>query len=521
MDKMSMWYDRMGHCVINEEMLRKAVEEQGPQGRAGRIAKEGGIQYDEVIQLRLEYKKILQIDHLWEFTSLTKLQLNNNSIEKIQGLEKLTNLLWLDLSFNKIKMIEGLEALVKLQTLSLSNNQIPAIEKMDTLEHLEILSLGENVISQIDNVIYLRRFKNLRSLNLARNPICQETNYKIFVVAYLPDLVYLDFRLVDEQTRERALTEINVMTDNELKEKRAMEAQKITEQELQLHKDAFVEYLNGPQLFDSMFADDAEESRLASLPGVPKLLETYQTELVALCMQIFETGLIQHAERKNEGDSFFTCCREAVSDNQQRAAQIVTDFEESRRQVMAEMQKITDPELLEAQRDNYSEKISQLSDTLMTLELQLVDQLEDVFKEFERNISDMVGAFIENVQGIFAQCRELEKHYHEKLQEIALATLEKMARNELEEDMPEDMHLLLVDKDTVVKAVSASHDTHQLKIDNREDELMTRINSWMSAMMKSVQDEEVTRNRKRISEIRNYLEYVRNQLDEIILPEQQ
>uniref|UniRef100_A0A3B1JE72 Dynein regulatory complex subunit 3 n=1 Tax=Astyanax mexicanus TaxID=7994 RepID=A0A3B1JE72_ASTMX len=507
--------------VINEEMLRKAVEEQGPQGRAGRIAKEGGIQYDEVIQLRLEYK-ILQIDHLWEFTSLTKLQLNNNSIEKIQGLEKLTNLLWL-LSFNKIKMIEGLEALVKLQTLSLSNNQIPAIEKMDTLEHLEILSLGENVISQIDNVIYLRRFKNLRSLNLARNPICQETNYKIFVVAYLPDLVYLDFRLVDEQT-------------NELKEKRAMEAQKITEQELQLHKDAFVEYLNGPQLFDSMFADDAEESRLASLPGVPKLLETYpcllihyQTELVALCMQIFETGLIQHAERKNEGDSFFTCCREAVSDNQQRAAQIVTDFEESRRQVMAEMQKITDPELLEAQRDNYSEKISQLSDTLMTLELQLVDQLEDVFKEFERNISDMVGAFIENVQGIypltalpvqshFAQCRELEKHYHEKLQEIALATLEKMARNELEEDMPEDMHLLLVDKDTVVKAVSASHDTHQLKIDNREDELMTRINSWMSAMMKSVQDEEVTRNRKRISEIRNYLEYVRNQLDEIILP---
>uniref|UniRef100_A0A3B1JRP2 Dynein regulatory complex subunit 3 n=1 Tax=Astyanax mexicanus TaxID=7994 RepID=A0A3B1JRP2_ASTMX len=473
---MSMWYDRMGHCVINEEMLRKAVEEQGPQGRAGRIAKEGGIQYDEVIQLRLEYKKILQIDHLWEFTSLTKLQLNNNSIEKIQGLEKLTNLLWLDLSFNKIKMIEGLEALVKLQTLSLSNNQIPAIEKMDTLEHLEILSLGENVISQIDNVIYLRRFKNLRSLNLARNPICQETNYKIFVVAYLPDLVYLDFRLVDEQTRERALTEINVMTDNELKEKRAMEAQKITEQELQLHKDAFVEYLNGPQLFDSMFADDAEESRLASLPGVPKLLETYPS----LCMQIFETGLIQHAERKNEGDSFFTCCREAVSDNQQRAAQIVTDFEESRRQV------------------------GFACSLCVTI-------------EFERNISDMVGAFIENVQGIYPLT-----HYHEKLQEIALATLEKMARNELEEDMPEDMHLLLVDKDTVVKAVSASHDTHQLKIDNREDELMTRINSWMSAMMKSVRhDEEVTRNRKRISEIRNYLEYVRNQLDEIILPEQQ
>lgn len=38
---------------------------------------------------------ILKIDHLWQFTSLTKLQLDNNIIEKIQGLEKLTNLVWL------------------------------------------------------------------------------------------------------------------------------------------------------------------------------------------------------------------------------------------------------------------------------------------------------------------------------------------------------------------------------------------------------------------------------------------
>lgn len=49
---------------------------------------------------------------------------------------------------------------------------------------------------------------------------------------------------------------------------------------------------------------------------------------------------------------------------------------------------------------------------------------------------------------------------------------------------------LLVDKDTVTNAVSASHDTHLLKIDNREDELLTRINSWMSGLLKSVCDNE-------------------------------
>lgn len=128
---------------------------------------------------------ILEIDHLWEFTSLTKLQLDNNMIEKIQGLEKLLNLVWLgeftclfifqnlptspfksfatkletsfhlDLSFNNIEVIEGLDTLVKLQDLSLYNNCISLIKNMDTLEKLQILSLGKNVIAQLDNVSWI------------------------------------------------------------------------------------------------------------------------------------------------------------------------------------------------------------------------------------------------------------------------------------------------------------------------------------------------------------------------------
>ncbi|XP_037400841.1 dynein regulatory complex subunit 3 isoform X1 [Pygocentrus nattereri] len=522
---MNRLFDTAAPSVIDEKMLRKAVQEQGPQGQAGRLAKEEGIQYNEVIQLCLELRNILKIGHLWEFTSLTKLQLNNNIIEKIQGLEKLTNLVWLDLSFNNIEVIEGLDSLVKLQNLSLFNNRISVIENMDALGNLQIVSVGNNLISQLDNVIYLRKFKELHTLNLAGNPICQEENYKIFVAAYLSDLVYLDYRLLDEQTREKACVEyqyaLEEMRLNELQEQKEIEAQKITEQELQLHKDAFVELLNGPHLFDSMFADDADAPKLACLPGVTTLLESYKTQLVALCMQMFEAGLTQHARRQNEVESFFSCSREAEADNQQRAAQIAADFERSRRQVMAEMQKATDTKLLEAQASKYSDEISQLCDTLMTLELQLVDQLEDVIKDFERNISDLVGGFTEYVQGIFAQCRDLENHHHEKLLEIAVATLDRVAKNELEEDLPDDVRMLFVDKDTLINAVSASHDTHLLKIDNREDELMMRINSWMSALIKSIQDEEVKRNRKRISEIHNYVDFVKDQLEEILLEEHQ
>ncbi|XP_076852928.1 dynein regulatory complex subunit 3 isoform X2 [Brachyhypopomus gauderio] len=488
---MSSLYETTEPSVVNEEMLQKAVEEQGPQNKAGLIAKEEGIQYDEVIQLRLDYRNILKIEHLWEFSSLRKLQLDNNIIEKIQGLEKLTNLEWL--------------------------------ENMDALKNLQILSIGNNLISQLDNITYLRKCKNLRTLNLAGNPVCKEENYKMFVAAYLSDLVYLDFRLLDEQTREKAFTQyqyaIEEITLSDVQEQRTAEAQNRTEQELRLHEEAFVEHLNGPDLFDSMYADDPEAAKLACLPGVSTLLESYKTQLVAFCMQMFEVGLTHHTRRQNEVESFFTCFHEAVADNQQRAAQITADFEKSRRQAMAGMQKVADTRLLEAQITNCSEEITQLSQTLMTLELQLVDQLEDITKDFERNISDMVGSFIEYVQGIFVQCRDLENYHHEKLLEIAEATLEKVAKNVLGEDLPDDVRLLFVDKDTVVNAVSTSHDTHLLKIDNREDELMTRVNRWMNSLMKSIHDETIKRNCKRISEIHNYADYVREQLEKMRLQE--
>lgn len=52
---------------INEKMLQKAIEEQGPQDQAGRIAKKEGIQNNEVVQLRLDYRSK---KFLWFIVSL-------------------------------------------------------------------------------------------------------------------------------------------------------------------------------------------------------------------------------------------------------------------------------------------------------------------------------------------------------------------------------------------------------------------------------------------------------------------
>jgi len=77
---------------------------------------------------------------------------------------------------------------------------------------------------------------------------------------------------------------------------------------------------------------------------------------------------------------------------------------------------------------------------------------------------------------------------------------------------------LFVDKDTIINAVSSSHDVHLLKIDNREDELITRINGWMTDFIEEThQKEEISRNRARVTEINNLIDHLRDELDNLDL----
>lgn len=54
----------------------------------------------------------------------------------------------------------------------------------------------------------------------------------------------------------------------------------------------------------------------------------------------------------------------------------------------------------------------------------------------------MVGVFIEKVQGYFSSCRDLENQHHERLLEISMLTLEKAIKNELDEDVSEDLRMV-------------------------------------------------------------------------------
>ncbi|OBS57779.1 hypothetical protein A6R68_11094, partial [Neotoma lepida] len=485
--KMSRPYDFMDPKVMDDDMLKTAVGEQGPQEEAGQLAKQEGILFKDVLSLQLDFQNILRIDNLWQFENLQKLQLNNNIIERIEGLENLTHLIWLDLSFNNIETIEGLDTLVNLEDLSLSHNRISKMDSLDALVKLQVLSLGNNQISNLMNVIYLRRFPCLRTLSLSGNPVAEAEEYKIFIYAYLPDLVYLDFRRIDEQAASKEMAKlqhqysIDELKHRETQMQARLEEEQARREKLAEHKMAFIDHLDGSFLFDSMYSED--------------------DKFVIICLNIFEYGLKQQEKRTLELDTFNECIQEAIKENQDQGKLKVSKFEERHLLNLNAIREESDLPSIEKRLLDCSEDITELFNMLMTLEMQLVEQLEETINLFERNITDL--------------CRDLENHHHEKILEIAINTLEKILKGEMDEDLPDDVRALFVDKDTIVNAVGASHDIHLLKIDNREDELVTGINSWCAQLLDKIHKDEITRNRKRVKEINQYIDHMQNELDNL------
>lgn len=137
--------------VIDEEMIVNVVLE-GYKGEAGRLARTETIDLSSVTVLRLEFLKILKIDHLWVMPNLKILSLAFNQIDKIENLDMLQNLIELNLSFNFIEKVENLDALTKLEILSLYGNRIKVLEKIDALESMLIFSIGENLIDTYKGV---------------------------------------------------------------------------------------------------------------------------------------------------------------------------------------------------------------------------------------------------------------------------------------------------------------------------------------------------------------------------------
>ena len=186
-------------------------------------------------------------------------------------LDPLTNLEWLDLSFNKIAKIENLAKLTKLKVLALFSNEIVEVENLESLQELEVLRLGNNKIANKACIIYLRKLGKLRTLSLKGNPVTKLKEFDGYVSAFLPKLMYFEFKMVDERMRkthtEKNQGEIFKVLGREQREEMKIQQLRQQEDTEKMERAAFVNSLKGNDLLSMMFhVYEDKEKILLKLP---------------------------------------------------------------------------------------------------------------------------------------------------------------------------------------------------------------------------------------------------------------
>ena len=141
------------------------------------------------------------------------------------------------------------------------------------------------------------------------------------------------------------------------------------------------------------------------------------------------------------------------------------------------------------------------------------------FPRPQNKYREINAACLEAQQSYFRAVEECENSYLRDLMALVNELLEKAAKEELPEDLPEEASNLLIDRDTCLTAITGSHDIHVGKLYKREEETKFNEIQHCTETIRNYRDEEHTRNRNRIIEIQEFLESNRKQLSDLVTRE--
>ncbi|KAH8411981.1 hypothetical protein KR222_004551, partial [Zaprionus bogoriensis] len=526
--------------IINLEMIKSAYLEEGQRGESRRLHQLEPVVLERIKVLRLEFKNILRIDHLWVLPNLTKLCLNCNKIEVIEHIEMLTALKELNLSFNYITKIENLETLVHLEVLSLFSNHITKIENLETLDKLIILSIGNNLIETLDGIDRLRFVNSLKVLNLEGNPIAKQPDFPLseYITAILPQLNYYEYVFIKAEMREAAqkrfYRELREIEGRQEKEIQGRETAAREHAEAERLASSFVEHLDGDQLYESMWRGD-EHGRVLMLIGAPaqELAEEYEKDVRELTRRIYKLGLERFSERDEEIKNFLGSLQEGQRHFQSLGQQQIEDFLlyrdktfEEATGVLREMERGEENsqenlqlcETMDGINERFDDALNEMWQNLMAQELHLHEAVQDSTLNFERRISRLMCSFVEEAQTFFLQLREVCLHFADSMTDAVSRFLsQKLALQDLDA-VPLELRNCLDDRDAVLKLVADMKDTHTQRMEEREDRMASRSKEFIDSLILKLSKEENERYRAKILEINSFMEMMTKALAK--LPEE-
>ena len=457
---------------------------------------------------------------------LTKLQLDNNIITQIQGLETLTKLTWLDLSFNMIEEIKGLENLRLLEDLSLFSNRITELRGLDNLENLNVLSVGSNEISNLeDSVKYLHRLRNnLEVLKINNNAFEQtgEKEYKGRIIAYLKNLKYLDYELIEANERQKADNDFKTELEGATLEN---EEQKDTTESKEAYKALEEAHIHHTQnLFNNCMESFDEYDKISKFKRFGDVVQ-YSDPNIDDCLQGFQQAIkMKQKEKKTKINFCENKMRQAERNAEVESIKKIEAYKKAEKHIFREINKKRaelEENGLSLSYDSYESKLLELIETLkgdlLDIEMALQQTLEGARSQFfteVKKINDDMGALqtdaFQNISNEFQQFgiklkEELNKERESfqaridnddlALEEYGFASLEAAAGSVID---------ILIDdqnKDAVDELVTQFIEKIEADAASKDSQITKGRQTEWNQITKSIYENQHSRGRQIISEI--------------------
>jgi len=479
------------------------------------------IEFPMVTSLRLSFLNIIEISNLCNFNKLEMLRLDNNIIDKIANLNHLSSLKWLDLSFNNIREIEGLDKLTNLLDLSLYHNQIEEINNLDGCPNLNILSLGHNNIKELKQIDYLRRFPNLRCVCLDGNKVCQDDQYNQHVLAYLPNLKYLDYMLIDRKAVDQAREGYNLEELTELREREHQEATKVRQKKdkqaiIDKLKLSFLEHTE--DLFDDLFGKDLEPEHVTVLACYPQLKENFRDAITEDIKNLRHT-----IEEKNEGRlkkkaAFEKAVNLAEKDSEEEAFQMTRQFKSYMKnsiyKIQAHVENGDGRDQVDVIVNVLREHLTQLDNHLMANEVQLQESIEEAAVDFESKIQDLLKVMGELGSEFFKRLEEHHRVFHVGVIEGANTEMEAFQQNQETAlaDTDQNKVRFLGQRDEMLQAITNFNEGQGSMILNKDDAMSNSMTKWKTEYFESHKERQYHRNRTRVLDIKKVIDACKDEI---------
>lgn len=526
-------------AVINEKLIRECIyiapqvgaeddraknrnDRNEKQDRAKQLAQQ--MELSSVQCLMFSYKHLARIDNLFGIDNITKLHLDNNHITKIENLSHLKQLRWLDLSFNKITEMEGLDELTQLEDLSLFSNQITIIKGLDNLTKLSCLSLGKNEIESLEETAkYLHKlYQSLRMLTLQGNRVEQQAHYRTRMLAYLPNLKFLDNRLIvaDDIAKAREEQRENLVPIDEEDMQREAEAKREAEERQTVADYKRYNCPNDAKFFDELYHLQPEGRPIVAMLEVEDVAERikdifdrYREDFNTKAKELADTMKGLRTKRDADDKAFRDTVEDfKVRNNEQCKAAIKTFERELKKAIPFGLKAKPDP-------DSYDEElIRHLKSELASLGSVLLEFEADQYDALSSVIQVAVNQYkSDGVDTIFAtnfeQFQKIELDFQTALRQKLDGFYEERQKQESGEstyhsgqnEQNKQAMAMLDNKEEYQKACAEWQELHRKKLEELEQFFIKSEEQLIKDRTEKILQEEHVRNRGRIGEIHSYV----------------